>query len=125
MYWLRISVEKVAVGLAASSGGFWSPGAAGAVGSSAHAAMKGKEIVKNKTMHASAFFLIADEFISFAPFLMLRLELPFLSLSFSFEAAKQKIDICPAFLSQAAALLTMNRDFHSRVRISMSRIRAR
>jgi hypothetical protein len=77
MYWLRISVEKVAVGLAASSGGFWSPGA---VGSSAHAAMKGKEIVKNKTMHASAFFLIFDEFISFAPFFMLRLELPFLSL---------------------------------------------
>jgi hypothetical protein len=66
MYWLRISVERVTDGLAASLGGFCS---AGAVGSSAHAAMKGKQIVKNKIIQTGVFFLIADEFISFAPFL--------------------------------------------------------
>jgi hypothetical protein len=96
MYWLRISVEKVADGLAASSG---AAGAAGAAGSSAHAAMKGKEIVKSKTMHANAFFLIADEFISFAPFLMLRLELPFLSLQFSFESVRTKFIPVQHFLT--------------------------
>ena len=81
MYWLKMSVEKVKDGLAASSGGFCSS-AAGGAGSSARAAMKGKEIVKNKTIHNSVFFLIAHEFISFAPFLMLSLEPPFLIRSF-------------------------------------------
>jgi hypothetical protein len=73
-----MSVEKLKDGFSAS-GAFCS---AGAVGSSAHAAMKGKEIARNEITHTSAFFLIADEFISFAPFLMVRLELPFLSCSF-------------------------------------------
>jgi len=31
--------------------------------------MKGKQIVKNKIIQTGVFFLIADEFISFAPFL--------------------------------------------------------
>jgi len=86
--------------------------------------MKGKEIVKNKIIHASIFFLIADEFISFAPFLMLRLELPFLSRWFCLGGQAENRYLSRIF-SQVATLLPMNMDFHSRVRISMSRIRAR
>ena len=64
MYWLRMSVEKTADGLHASSGGVAAAGAgAGAVGSSAQTAMKGKERVKIRIEHASAFFLIPVEFI--------------------------------------------------------------
>lgn len=75
-------------------------------------------------VHSRAFFLIADEFIAFAPFLMLSLELPFLSLQFSFESVRTKIHISPAFLDRTATLLTKNIDLHSGVRISKSRIRA-
>ncbi len=70
MYWLRMSVEKTAVGLHESSGGV----GAGAVGSSALTAMNGKEIVKNRIAHASTFLLVPVEFISFAPFLLLVLK---------------------------------------------------
>jgi hypothetical protein len=42
--------------------------------------MKGKEIVKKRIAHASTFFLIPVEFISVAPFLMLRLKDVLLSL---------------------------------------------
>ena len=80
MYWLRMSVEKVAVGLHASSVGVAGAGAGAGVGagvgSSAQTAMKGKEIVKKRIAHASTFFLIPVEFISFAPFLMLGLKPP-------------------------------------------------
>jgi len=67
MYWLRTSVEKVVVN--------GDP--------SARAIMTGKEIANNKIMPTSTFFLIAGEFISFAPFLMLILEQPFLIRSFA------------------------------------------
>ncbi len=96
MYWLRMSAEKVAVGLHASSDG----AGAGAVVSSARTAIKGKEIVKNRIAHTSTFFLIPVAFISFAPFLMLGLESPFSSVCFC-QGATRRLRV-PHFLSKAA-----------------------
>ena len=91
-----MSVEKLNDGLHSSGGDC----PAGAVGSSANAAIKGKEIAKNKIKHASVFFLIADVLISFAPFFDGEIGTAFVELSVFVKAAKRKIDNCPAFLAK-------------------------